>query len=287
MPLTTRAKMPSFSLGSAAALADPKQNPYNFSGGLPSAAQAAAVLSALKSKGAKKVGIIGSNDAAGVAIADLFNKFGTQLGLQMVGTELFSPGTADLTVQVQKLKSAGADGLAAHAVGADNGAITKGVRDVGWTDVTIVGDASSLTGDLTKTIPAEVQGQFFSIQNRGVVRKGDTTSDIPFATKAVKAGKPASLALAAEWYDLTYLMKWGVEKAGSTDGDKVKAALETASTAKDLPSNLVYYKDVTWSPTSHAIDLAAWEKTWALVQVSKVVDGTYQGTPFEVEHVTP
>lgn len=275
-PLTTEAKIPTSSAASAPDLGNAETFPYHFQAFVDITKQAEAVYAGLRLKGAEKVGVITSDDAAGVAVGDAAEADLPAFGFEVVGRERFSPGTTDLTVQVQRLQSAGADALFVHALGQDNGTIMQAMLDIGW-DAVAIADASSLSGDLANIIPADAHDQFFTLTARAMLQgPGSEALHDMFSS----IGEVNSLQVPAINYDIVMLAAWAIEQAGSTDPDAIKAAFESleGTSDADLPE-LVYFPNPGWSPTVHSLNNADFTDFWGLVHVAPPVNGAYEGEP--------
>jgi branched-chain amino acid transport system substrate-binding protein len=274
-PLTTDAEIPSASAASAPELGDVETYPFHFQAFVDSTLQAEAVYAGLEAKGATKVGIISSNDAAGEVASSTAEENLPEYGFDVVGTETFEPGATDLTVQLQRLKSAGADGLFVHAIGQDNGTVMSAIEGLGWDDVVAVADASSLSGDLAEIIPEGVQDQFFTLSARSTLAGPDAEARFAMFSEH---GDISSLQVPSINYDIVMLAAWAMEEAGSTESADIVAALEglEGTADEDLPE-LIYFPNPGWSESVHNLTNADFTEFWGLVEVAPPVDGAYQG----------
>jgi branched-chain amino acid transport system substrate-binding protein len=282
LPVTTQAKMLTLEPGTGDTN-HPDKWPYNFGWSQPKQLDVAAIGAALKTMPAvKKVATISTNDIPGQVFAQSVQKQMPTLGMTVTGTELIAAGTADLTVQLQRLRQGQPDALAVHVTGKDVTTVTNGIRDIGWKNVTLMGDGGAFPlADLNKQVPAEVQPQVMFPIFRGASREGDT-ADSPFIKELLKVGPIQNLYVSELDGDAMKMIRWAYDKAGSTDPDKVRGVLEGVGklSAKQLPQDLVLYTGMNpgYSATDHSITSADLSKAFALGKVSPLVNGTYQRT---------
>jgi branched-chain amino acid transport system substrate-binding protein len=283
LPVTTQARMITLEPGSGDTN-HPDKYPYNFGWSQPKAVDVAAIAAAIKQTlpNVKKIATLTTNDIPGQNFADAVKKQMPGIGVNVTGTELFSAGTADLTVQLQRVRQGGADALAVHATGKDVTTIGNGIRDLGWKDVTVIGDGGALPlADLNQQIPAAIQSQVIFPIFRGASRDGET-ADSPFIKELLKVGTIQNLYVSELDGDAMKMVRWAFNKAGSTDPDKVKGVLEGVGklSAKDLPQDLVLYSGMNpgYSSTDHSIAGADLSRAFALGKISPLVNGTYQRT---------
>jgi branched-chain amino acid transport system substrate-binding protein len=271
--------------GSIPGPGDPKKYPYNFLYGIPFDLYPPPMAAAIKKLGGTKVGVLTSTDAEGTAQGDIINAGLPKLGINVVGYQKFDPAAKDIAPQLQRLKSAGVDLIALGTYGPMLGTVMNGVRDLGW-KVTVLGDPGTPSGDLLKLIPAEVQSQFYAATYRVQMRQSADAIDAPyrqFLDYLLKQG-PVSYFLASIFSaDILRLAKWAFEKANSTDGDKVKAALESIRTSKLPADTTLALGNPGWSAATHTANNGDYSQNFALIHTSPVLHGTYLGEPLPVD----
>jgi branched-chain amino acid transport system substrate-binding protein len=286
LPVTTTAKILTLTSGTSAALNSPSKYPYNFQMGVSTAQLVPALIAAARQLGGSspKLGILSSTDAAGVQQAPLLENAAKAAGIPFVGTQMYSIGSPDLTVQVSKLKAAGATVVQCHCAGAtDIATAMKGVQAIGWKDVVVVADLTVGGGSLLSDIPSDVQSQFRATVPRLTARSGSAAPTSPFVTAVTKLGQVQTLLVPVYTWDIVLAWKWAAQKAGSVNADAVKGALETLANTPDsqLPQELTVNLGFNprFSPTQHGLGDANLTNYWALIQPSPLIDGTYVGTP--------
>lgn len=147
--------------------------------------------------------------------------------VKAVYTGKFKIKDTDMTPQVQEAKAAGADVLLVWGIGPELAAIANSLDRVGW--------KVDIIGGWTLSMAA-------FINNAGKNGNGATTpltfiEGTPGSPKAVAFvneyhkkfnENPIAVAVAAaQGYDSLYLLKQAIEQAKSTDGDKIRLALES------------------------------------------------------------
>jgi branched-chain amino acid transport system substrate-binding protein len=131
-----------------------------------------------------------------------------------------------MTAQLQEAKAAGAQALLLYGIGPELAAIANSMNRIGW-NVDMIGawtlSMSAFISNAGKHGDGATMPQTFI----------ETGAKGPLQTKFVKAyeakfnEKPISVAVAAaQGYDSMYLLKMAIEQAGTTDGPKVREALE-------------------------------------------------------------
>lgn len=147
-------------------------------------------------------------------------------GIKPVSVGKFKLKDTDMTAQLQEAKSAGADVLLVYGIGPELAAVANNLEKIAW-KVPIVGgwtlSMSNFINNAGKNGNGAIMPQTF-IENGMKSSKG---SKFIAAYKATYKEQNIPVAVAAaQGYDSMYLMKMAIEQAGSTDGPKVKAALE-------------------------------------------------------------
>jgi branched-chain amino acid transport system substrate-binding protein len=279
---STQHKLVTITSTGATTAADTTQYPYSFQLSTPYTLQGPPTLWGAKQLGASKPGILVTDDATGTQNGDLFqSELGKGMfGLGAGGYEKFNAAATDVTPQLTKLRSAGADAVLTQAAGSAVGAVMRGMRDLGW-KAPVIGTNGSVTGDLTTLVPAETAAQFhavvFNITMRTAPDKVDARVQ-KFVDELSQRGTITNIQVPALHRDIVNLVAWAYDKAGSTDQKKVQAALESLKNATLPDGYLLVYPNPRFSPTQHSTTDADYSKFWALVNVSTRVGGTYQGT---------
>jgi branched-chain amino acid transport system substrate-binding protein len=87
----------------------------------------------------KSLGVLASTDAAGVEAAGDAVRFAPEYGLTLVANEKYQIGDTDLTPQLTKIKSAGADLLFIFTQGVSTNAVVRNMRQLDMTNIHLIG----------------------------------------------------------------------------------------------------------------------------------------------------
>src|SRR3954464_9390463 len=145
--------------------------------------------------------------------------------LQIVATEKFNIGDKDMTAQLLRAKSAGAQAILIWAIGPELAAVANGRAKIGMTAPLIGGwtlSMSNFIDNAGKNGNGALMPQTFI--EEPITPKAK--SFIEAYHKAAGASRIPSAVSAAQGYDAVYLFAAAVKQAGSTDSKKIKAALE-------------------------------------------------------------
>jgi branched-chain amino acid transport system substrate-binding protein len=189
--------------------------------------------------GSKKAGLIlinnpwGESNEKGLKAAAEANK-----GVAIVGTEKFENNDVDLVPQLTRLKQAGADVLILVGNAAPGAQVMKSRERMGW-KVPVVshwgisgGRFPELAGSSAGDAQFVQTHSFFGEQNAAGKRL-----IAALAKKYPEIKGPADIFSpvgTANAYDAMHLLAVAIEKAGSTDGNAIRQALESIGTYEGL-----------------------------------------------------
>jgi branched-chain amino acid transport system substrate-binding protein len=189
--------------------------------------QAAMVVEEATNRGLLKVAVVYDSTNYGISgrndMLDQIKKQGNKL--TVVAEEKFNIGDKDMTAQLLRAKSAGAQAILIWAIGPELAAISNGEAKIGMKAPLIGGWTLSMSN---------------YIDNAGKNGNGtlmpQTFIEDPITPKAksfingyhqtFKVGRIPSAVAAAQGYDATYILAAAIKQAGSTDTHQVKLALE-------------------------------------------------------------
>ena len=185
----------------------------------------------------QKPGVILENTPWGASNQEGLTKWLAQAGDKPVGIEKFNWGDPDMSPQLLRLKSGGADALIMIANAPEGAQVVKSKAKISW-DVPIVshwgisgGNFSQLTGELSEQVVFVQTYSFFG-------KQGEVGDRVIAALKAKYGLKGPEDILApvgtANAYDAMHLLALAIAKAGSTEGPKVRDALEGLDEYKGL-----------------------------------------------------
>lgn len=181
----------------------------------------------IKTQGAKKFFLIGSDYSFGRGMLEFAKAYIEKSGASVVGEEYLPMEGSDWTAIISNLKSSGADAvITSTAGGAPNVTLTKQLRGAG---VTIPYGNLAVDEGTAKSMGADAAGIFISASY--VTSIGSDTNKSFLAAIEKKFGGELRTPndLSVPEYEGIYLYKAAVEKAGSTDTAAVLAALAEVS----------------------------------------------------------
>jgi branched-chain amino acid transport system substrate-binding protein len=152
------------------------------------------------------------------------------LGVSPVFVGKFAIKDTDMTAQLQQARSAGADVLLTYGIGPELAAISNSLVRIDWKIDMIASWTASMSNYINnagRNGNGTMMPQTF-IESAPNTAKGNQL--ISAYREKFKENPIASAVSAAQGYDSMYLLKMAIEQAGSTDGPKVRAALEGLDT---------------------------------------------------------
>jgi branched-chain amino acid transport system substrate-binding protein len=189
------------------------------------------VEEAIVKRGFKKVAILADSTNYGqLGRADLEKALNLK-GIKAVAVEKFNIGDVDMTSQLLKAKAAGAEAVLTYAIGPELAQIANGMSKLGW-KVPMVGSWTLSMANFIDNAGAGGEGarmpQTFIQEPTNPKRQSFIIAYVKkFQPKGGRIDSPVS---AAQGYDSVYLLSSAIKQAGSTDGPKVRAALEDLKT---------------------------------------------------------
>ena len=283
LPVTTRAKVVTMAPLGTDSLSDPATYPYQFTTVQDATLRVTSVAHGLQELGAKKVGIISSNDTGATTIAKTETIGLPKHGITVVGSQSVPLTASDITAPLQQLKNAGAQAIYAYFTTPTlYVTLMNNIATLGWTDVKVMAGESALTASVMTAIPPKVSKQFTVLGPTALGRTGSTlpTPVAKFVKALKKAGGSTSYLyssmLAA---DTVVLTSWAIKTAHSAKPTSVLNALNTLHSVKlpsSVSSSLLAMPAPKWSSTNHGLAGADNAKNWSLLNPGAPVTGTYQ-----------
>ena len=192
------------------------------------------VEEAVVRRGFKKVAILADSTNYGqLGLADL-EKALTAKSIKAVATEKFNIKDIDMTAQLLKAKEAGAEVILTYGIGPELAQIANGMTKLGW-KVPMIG---SWTLSMANFIDNAGQGGQGARMPQTFIQEPNTVKRKTFIDAYLKAFKPKNNRIdspvsAAQAYASVYLLAAAIKQAGSTDGVKIREALENLQTKVD------------------------------------------------------
>ena len=192
------------------------------------------VEEAVTRRGFKKVAILSDSTNYGqLGRADLEKALALK-GVKAVAIEKFNIKDVDMTAQLLKAKEAGADVVLTYGIGPELAQIANGMTKLGW-KVPMVG---SWTLSMANYIDNAGPGGEGARMPQTFIQEPTTPKRNAFITSYLRTFNPKNSRIdspvsAAQGYDSIYLLAAAIKQANSTDGPKIKAALEDLKTPVD------------------------------------------------------
>ena len=153
-------------------------------------------------------------------------------GIKPVAVEKYNLKDVDMTAQLLKAKQGGAEVVLTYGIGPELAQIANGMEKLNW-KVPIVGSWTLSMGNFIDNAGKNGDGtrmpQTF-IQDANTAKR---KAFIEAYQKAYKIDRMPSPVSAAQGYDSIYLLAAAIKQAGSTDGVKIREALENLSGTVD------------------------------------------------------
>ncbi|MET3117005.1 branched-chain amino acid transport system substrate-binding protein [Undibacterium sp. GrIS 1.8] len=170
-------------------------------------------------------------------------------GLKAVAVEKFNIKDVDMTAQLLKAKQAGAQAILTYGIGPELAQIANGMEKLNW-KVPMIGSWTLSMGNFIDNAGKNGEGVMMP---QTFIQQPNTPKRKAFIDAYVKAynppgGRIPSPVSAAQGYDSIYLLAAAIKQAGTTDGSKVREALENLQAKVD---GLVTTYDKPFTKTDH------------------------------------
>ena len=170
-------------------------------------------------------------------------------GIKPVTVEKYNIKDVDMTSQLLKSKQAGAQVVITYGIGPELAQIANGMEKLGW-KVPMLGSWTLSMGNFIDNAGKNGDG---ARMPQTFIQDGNTPKRKAFIDAYLKAYKPAngrisSPVSAAQGYDSVYILVAALKQAGSTDGPKVREALESL---KEKVDGVVSSYDKPFSHDDH------------------------------------
>lgn len=167
--------------------------------------------------------------------------------IKPVAVEKFNIKDVDMTAQLLKAKEAGAQAILTYGIGPELAQIANGMEKLGW-KVPMIGSWTLSMGNFIDNAGKNGEGarmpQTFIQEPNTPKRK----AFIAAYQKAYKVDRIPSPVSAAQGYDSMYILAAAIKQAGSTDGVKIREALENL---KDKVDGVITTYDHPYTHDDH------------------------------------
>jgi branched-chain amino acid transport system substrate-binding protein len=180
---------------------------------------------AVVKRGFKKVAILADSTNYGQLGREDMEKALAKLGVKAVVVEKFNLKDVDMTPQLLKAKAAGAQAVLTYAIGPELAQIANGMAKLGW-KVPMIGSWTLAMSNFIDNAGPNAEG---ARMPQTFIQEGNTPKRKAFIAayqKAYKVDRMPSPVSAAQGYDSMLVLAAAIKQAGSTDGVKIREALE-------------------------------------------------------------
>ena len=179
----------------------------------------------------KKVAILADSTNYGQLGREDLEKALAAKGIKPVAVEKFNIKDVDMTAQLLKAKEAGAEVVLTYGIGPELAQIANGMTKLGW-KVPMIG---SWTLSMANFIDNAGPGGEGARMPQTFIQEPTTPKRQSFIINYLKTFNPKNARIdspvsAAQGYDSIYLLAAAINQAKSTEGPKIKAALENLQT---------------------------------------------------------
>jgi len=222
----------------------------------------------MKKHGAKTFFLVGSDYAFGRGMLEFTRGYITKMGGKVLGEEYLPMDGSDWTSVIAKLKGAKPDAvITSTAGGAPNVTLTKQLRAAG---VTIPYGNLAVDEGTAKSMGADADGIYISGSYLTNIDSAKNKEFLAAMNKKFGANLKTPNDLSVPQYEGIYAYKAAVEKAGSTDADKVIKAL--AEVSVDGPRGNIRMNKQRHAPLTMYLGQVQKDGTVKVIDVFKDVD---------------
>ena len=229
IPVFEDAQIPFISLAGGIEIVDPVK-PFTFK--TPHADKMACekIFEDVKKRGFSKVGMISSTAGFGASMRNQCLKVAPERGIQIVADERYAPGDTDTTPQLNKIKASGAEVIVNADFGQGSAIVTRNVRQLGL-ELPLYqshGVASKSFIDLAGPAAEGVRLPAAAMLVPEQLPDSDPQKKVVLDYKITyeSTQKQPVSTFGGHAYDGLMLLVQAIQRAGTTDGVKVRDALQ-------------------------------------------------------------
>jgi branched-chain amino acid transport system substrate-binding protein len=217
----------------------------------------------------KNVGYLSETTGYGQGGLKDMQELGNLQGLKPACNEKFGVNDTDMTSQLNKCKAAGVDTIVVWAQGTPLGQLMRSMEKINYFPLTLMtwaADNQSFYEAAGKTLAEK------PIFMRTVTEERSPKQQKLYDRITSKMTSPSAFGFAAHSYDAVMLLALAIKQANSTDGSKIREALENLQTPYD---GLMKDYNKPFSKTEHEA-LRSKDYKWAHWQDGKLLPYTDQ-----------
>ena len=179
----------------------------------------------MKVAGGKRIAFIVTSDDWGRSAAQSYGDSFKARGAEVVATEFFDRAETDFAALLTKIRASRPDAIFSTG-GFQNAAnVTKQARQSGLSQV-IIGEGAFTSEAYNKLVEPFTDNVFGIIEWVSVI---DSAQNRKFIDDYKAKFKEIPTKFSVGGYQTVYILAQAIQKAGSTDGDKIRDALKTTS----------------------------------------------------------
>ena len=245
-PVINQAKIPFFTMATGDAVVDPEKFPYTFRINTPNSVEAEKLVDhAVKHHSMKAPAFLVDNTAYGQSGDRALRAALAKRGIQPVAVETFGLADTDTSGQFVNLKKANPDVLYVWGLGGPLALVSRSAERAGFTAPVYGGFGMHQEGFIKLGSPSgdKWSATIWRAFTQGAVPAPEGVRNYVARQMSLYGDKlSGSVNISALWDDALRLTFEAIKRAGTTQGDAVKAALEETRQYKGLISTYNFDK---------------------------------------------
>lgn len=267
LPVLTQRKILAMGGLTSDAVNDTEKFPYFFSTGQTLNSQGKVLSDYLAERGHRTIAFLRPDSALGVSGLRTFEVGAEEAGLTVKEFK-YDPTAVDLSDLVARVAAGEPDAIAFNGYGASAGYFLQ-ARQKLKLQIPSYGDLTVCSSDISSLVPESALADFEILCQAGLFPEWNPPGMADFRKFIGDEPLIQSINQYSGMYDLPLVLQSAVEKAGSTDTEKVAAAV------LDLPDGVmdkvVTYSDWSYTDDDHLVQVP--EKDYKMVQVRPMENG--------------
>ena len=236
-PYVADAKIPAICSGSNVKI-EASTNEYLYSTRRSDYGSGMTMAAFINQQGAKKVAILYSPDALGKGMSEIVIKKLQENGIEVVSTQQYSEGEKQFANYAAKIKAADPDFIVCIGQTSETGLIVKAIYDAGLQDIPRMGNSAFAQATTIEQAGLEAaEGWYSATAFAAGTTEEPTASWIKRYTE--KYGHAPEMT-SVTTYDALSMICHAVEKAGSTDPERVNAELKKLNNFEGVVATYSY-----------------------------------------------
>ena len=205
------------------------------------------VEEAIGRRGFKKPAILADSTNYGQLGREDLERALAAKNVKAVATEKFNIRDTDMTAQLLRAKDAGADVILTYGIGPELAQIANGQAKLGW-KVPLIGSWTLSMSSFIDTAGPNGDGAVMPQTFIQVANTPKRKAFIEAYQAAYKTDRMPSPVSAAQGYDSVYLLAAAIKQANSTEGRKIREALENL---QEKVEGVITVYDKPYTATDH------------------------------------